>query len=33
MKDLETKTQKMTEKYSAEIDKAVDEKSKEIMTV
>ena len=33
MKDLETKTQKMTYKYIADIDKAVDEKSKEIMTV
>ncbi len=33
MKDLETKTQKMTDKSIADIDKAVDEKSKEIMTV
>ena len=33
MKDLETKTQKMTDKYIVDIDKAVDEKSKEIMTV
>ena len=33
MKDLEIKTQKMTDKYIADIDKAVDEKSKEIMTV
>ena len=33
MKDLETKTQKMTDKYIADIDKAVDETSKEIMTV
>ena len=33
MKDLETKTQKMTDQYIADIDKAVDEKSKEIMTV
>ena len=33
MKDLEPKTQKMTDKYIADIDKAVDEKSKEIMTV
>ena len=33
MKELETKTQKMTDKYIADIDKAVDEKSKEIMTV
>ena len=33
MKDLETKTQKMPDKYIADIDKAVDEKSNEIMTV
>ena len=33
MKDLETRTQKMTDKYIADIDKAVEEKSKEIMTV
>ena len=33
MKDLETKTQKMTDKYIADIDKAVDEKSKELMTL
>ena len=33
MKDLETKTQKMTDKYIADIDKAVDEKSKEILSV
>lgn len=32
-KDLETKVQKMTDKYIADIDKAVDEKSKEILTV
>lgn len=32
-KDLETKTQKMTDKYIADIDKAVEEKSKEILTV
>ncbi|MCI8375134.1 MAG: ribosome recycling factor [Lachnospiraceae bacterium] len=32
-KDLETKIQKMTDKYIADIDKAVDEKSKEILTV
>ena len=33
IKDLETQVQKMTDKYIAEIDKAVDEKTKEIMTV
>lgn len=33
MKDLETKTQKMTDKYIADIEKAVEEKSKEILTV
>ena len=32
-KDLETKIQKMTDKYIADIDKAVEEKTKEIMTV
>ena len=32
-KALETKVQKMTDKYIADIDKAVDEKSKEILTV
>ena len=32
-KDLETKVHKMTDKYIADIDKAVDEKSKEILTV
>ncbi len=32
-KDLETKVQKMTDKYIADIDKAMDEKSKEILTV
>ena len=32
-KDLETKVQKMTDKYIADIDKAVEEKSKEILTV
>lgn len=32
-KDLETRVQKMTDKYIADIDKAVDEKSKEILTV
>ena len=32
-KDLETKVQKMTDKYIADIDKAIEEKTKEIMTV
>ena len=32
-KDLETKVQKMTDKYIADIDKAVEEKAKEILTV
>ena len=32
-KDLETKVQKMTDKYIADIDKAVEEKSKEILAV
>ena len=32
-KDLETKVQKMTDKYIADMDKAVEEKSKEILTV
>ena len=32
-KDLETKVQKMTDKYIAAIDKAIEEKTKEIMTV
>lgn len=32
-KSLETKAQKVTDKYIAEIDKAIDEKTKEIMTV
>ncbi len=32
-KDLETKVQKMTDKYIADIDKVVEEKSKEILTV
>ncbi|MCI8598673.1 MAG: ribosome recycling factor [Lachnospiraceae bacterium] len=32
-KDLESKTQKMTDKYIADVDKAVEEKSKEILTV
>lgn len=33
IKDLETQLQKMTDKYIKDIDKAVEEKSKEIMTV
>ena len=33
IKELEEKVQKMTDKYIKEIDKAVDEKSKEILTV
>lgn len=33
IKDLEDKLQKMTDKFIAEVDKAVDEKSKEILTV
>ncbi len=32
-KELETKVQKMTDKYVADVDKAVEEKSKEILTV
>ena len=32
-KDLDTKVQKMTDKYIADIDKAIEEKTKEIMTV
>ena len=32
-KNLETKAQKLTDKYIAQIDKAVEEKTKEIMTV
>lgn len=32
-KNLETKAQKLTDKYIAEIDKAIEEKTKEIMTV
>lgn len=32
-KDLESKVQKFTDKYIADIDKAVEEKSKEILTV
>ncbi len=33
IKELEEKTQKMTDKYIAEVDKAVEAKTKEIMTV
>lgn len=33
IKELETKVQKMTDKYIADIDKAVEEKTKEILTV
>lgn len=33
IKDLENKIQKLTDKYVAEVDKAVEEKTKEIMTV
>jgi ribosome recycling factor len=33
LKSNEDKVQKMTDKYIADIDKAIDEKSKEIMTV
>ncbi|MCU6761375.1 Ribosome-releasing factor [uncultured Roseburia sp.] len=33
VKDLETQIQKLTDKYISEIDKAVEEKTKEIMTV
>ena len=32
-KDLESQAQKMTDKYISDIDKAVEEKTKEIMTV
>lgn len=32
-KELESKVQKMTDKYVADVDKAVEEKSKEILTV
>lgn len=32
-KNLETKAQKLTDKYIAKIDEAVEEKTKEIMTV
>ena len=33
IKDLETKLQKITDKYIAEVDKAVEVKSKEVLTV
>ena len=33
IKDLEDELQKMTDKYVKEVDKAVDEKTKEVMTV
>ena len=33
IKDLETKLQKVTDKYIAEVDKAVEAKSKEVLTV
>ena len=33
VKDLETQAQKMTDKFIADIDKAIEEKSKEILTV
>ncbi len=33
IKDLENQLQKLTDKYIAEVDKAIDEKSKEILTV
>lgn len=33
IKELETSIQKMTDKYIAEVDKAVEDKTKEIMTV
>lgn len=33
IKDLENQLQKLTDKYVAEVDKAIDEKSKEILTV
>ena len=32
-KNLETKAQKLTDKYIEKIDKAIEEKTKEIMTV
>ena len=33
IKDLETELQKVTDKYIKEVDKAVDEKTKEVITV
>ena len=33
IKELEEQTQKLTDKYIKEVDKAIEEKSKEIMTV
>ena len=33
IKELEEKAQKMTDKYIAQVDKAVEAKSKEILTV
>ena len=33
IKDMEEQLQKLTDKYIKEIDKAVDEKTKEVMTV
>ena len=33
IKDLEDAVQKMTDKYIKDVDKAIDEKSKEILTV
>ena len=33
IKDLETQLQKITDKYIAEVDKAVEVKSKEVLTV
>ncbi len=33
IKDLETQLQKLTDKYIKEVDKAIEAKSKEVMTV
>ena len=33
IKDMETELQKLTDKYVKDVDKAVDTKSKEVMTV
>ena len=33
IKDMETELQKLTDKYVKEVDKAVESKSKEVMTV